>query len=147
LLSARVFETGYSSLLESHGFLFLFFSDLILDSGDLGASSGLLVSMTQVALAVLFVLGFVFFFLISERRGLISQPSFLAYLVAIAIGIHAFGEGMIIGNNLAAQIAIEDFSTVLQGLSFVIHKFLEGFTIALFLSPNVQLKNAEDEAA
>jgi zinc transporter ZupT len=118
------------------GFLMLFFTDLIDDSGGLGVSSGLNVTMTQVALTSLFFLGFALFFLASNAsRTSISDPVgsvAVAYLVALGIGLHAMGEGMIIGNNLAGQVAIEDFSTIIQGLSFAIHKFLEGFTIAVF---------------
>jgi len=128
------------------GFLMLFFTDLIDDSGGLGISSGLNVTMTQVALASSFFLGFALFFLASSMNGSGQSgavgPVAVVYLVALGIGIHAMGEGMIIGNNLAGQVAIEDFSTIIQGLSFAIHKFLEGFTIAVFFGQKTRVKTA-----
>lgn len=74
-----------------------------------------------------------------EHLGAVG-PVAVAYLVALGIGIHAMGEGMIIGNNLAGQVTIEDFPTIIQGLSFAIHKFLEGFTIAVFFGQKAWMK-------
>ncbi len=127
------------------GFLSLFFTDLIDDSGGLGVSSGLNVTPTQVVLAALFFIGFALFFLYptgthTDQSGSLV-PVQIAYLVALGIGLHALGEGMIIGNNLAGQTSIEDFSTILQGASFAMHKFLEGFTITVFFGPRPRIKN------
>ena len=128
------------------GFLMLFFTDLIDDSGGLGVSSGLNVTMTQVTLVSSFFLGFALFFLASNASRTTLSDSVgslaVAYLVALGIGLHAMGEGMIIGNNLAGQVAIEDFSTIIQGISFAIHKFLEGFTIAVFFRQTPRVRTA-----
>lgn len=127
------------------GFLILFFTDLIDDSGGLGLSSGLNVTATQVALASLFFLGFAVFFMASSTKhinyGGVGSIA-IAYLIALGMGLHAMGEGMIIGNNLANQVTIEDFSTIIQGLSFAIHKFLEGFTIAVFFGQSPRIRTA-----
>jgi len=117
------------------GFLSLFFTDLLDDSGGLGESLGFALTPTQLALAALFFLGFAALAVAARRYGGVASGTLLpVYLVAVGIGIHAMGEGMIIGNNLAGQVAIEDLSTLTQGLSFAMHKFLEGFTIAVFLT-------------
>jgi zinc transporter ZupT len=117
------------------GFLSLFFTDLLDDSGGLGESLGLAFTPTQITLVALFFLGFAVLTVAARRHGgLAGGTVLLAYLVAVGIGIHAMGEGMIIGNNLAGQVEIEDLSTLTQGLSFAMHKFLEGFTIAVFFT-------------
>ncbi len=127
------------------GFLSLFLTDLIADSGGLGISAGLNFTLTQFGLAASFFLGFTLLFLFSTTADAGSSgsatPILIAYIVALGIGLHALGEGMIIGNNLAGQISIEDISTVLQGFSFVMHKFLEGFTVAVFFGPRPRIKS------
>lgn len=128
------------------GFLMLFFTDLIDDSGGLGLSLGLNLTATQVALASLFFLGFAVFFIASSTKHIDYSGGVgsitIAYLIALGMGLHAMGEGMIIGNNLANQVTIEDFSTIIQGLSFAIHKFLEGFTIAVFFGQSPRVRTA-----
>jgi zinc transporter ZupT len=125
------------------GFLSLFFTDLLDDSGGLGESLGLALTPTQLTLAALFFLGFAILTVVARRHGdLAGGTVLLAYLVAAGIGVHAMGEGMIIGNNLAGEVAIEDLSTLAQGFSFALHKFLEGFTIAVFLTAKSRAKVA-----
>lgn len=129
------------------GFLFLFFTDLVDDSGSLGVSSGLNITLDQVILATLFVLGFGLLMIYSGKLfkaktdSLTTSPPFmLAYLVALGIGLHAFGEGMIVGTSLASQVPVEEMSSIFQGISFSLHKFLEGFTVAVFFGPKPRLK-------
>lgn len=130
------------------GFLSLFFTELIDDSGFLGMSTGLPITKDQVLLSSLFVLGFVCFMLLSERNhGAKSARSllgtgYLAYLVAAGVGLHSLGEGMIVGNSLASQVPIFDWSSIFQGVSFSLHKFLEGFTLAVFFELQPRLKTA-----
>jgi zinc transporter ZupT len=91
----------------------------------------------------LFFLGFGILTVVARRvDDLAGGTVLLAYLVAAGIGVHALGEGMIVGNNLAGGVAIEDLSTLAQGFSFALHKFLEGFTIAVFLTPKSRAKVA-----
>ena len=120
------------------GFMVVFFNDLIDDSGGLGESLGLSFSPTQVALAALFVLGFGVFTMLSVRRP--RSLHSIVYLIAAAIGLHAFGEGIIIGSNFVGQLEIEALSTIFQGLSFALHKFLEGFKISIFFAPKFKSK-------
>jgi zinc transporter ZupT len=118
------------------GFMMVFFNDLVDDSGGLGESLGLTLGPTQISLAGLFVLGFaVFFMMPSMKRRAVS--AWVAYLVAAAIGLHAMGEGIVIGSNFVGQLEIEELSTVFQGLSFALHKFLEGFTLSIFFPPKI----------
>jgi len=130
------------------GFLSLFFTDLIDDSGALGVSSGLSITLNQILLPGLFFLGFSAFMMIAGRyshgrgRSLYSGSILLAYLVAGGIGLHAFGEGMIVGSSLASRALIGELSSLLQGFSFSLHKFLEGFTVAVFFGPKPHLKTA-----
>jgi zinc transporter ZupT len=125
------------------GFLSLFFTDLIDDSGGLGESLGFAFTPTQITLAALFFIGFAILIAAGrEKSDLGSGPVLIAYLVAVGIGLHAMGEGMIIGNNLAGEAVVEDLSTLVQGLGFALHKFLEGFTIALFIIPKGRLRSA-----
>ena len=130
------------------GFLSLFFTELIDDSGFLGVSSGLPVTEDQIILVSLFASGFVFFMLLSQRNSIAKSTrsrfgaAFLAYLIAGGIGLHSFGEGMIVGNSLASQIQIWELSSIFQGVSFSIHKFLEGFTIAVFFESQPRIKTA-----
>jgi zinc transporter ZupT len=121
------------------GFMMIFFTDLIDDSGGLGESLGLTMSPTQITLAALFVLGFGVF-MMSSLKGTAS-PSSIAYFVAAAIGLHALGEGIVVGSNFVGQMQIEELSTVIQGLSFALHKLLEGFTISIFFPSNPRLRN------
>lgn len=130
------------------GFLSLFFTELIDDSGFLGVSSGLPLTRDQIVLATLFVLGFLFLLILSVKGPLVKSDGsrfsavLLVYLVAMGMGFHSFGEGMIVGNSFASQVPIWELSSIFQGLSFSIHKFLEGFTIALFFEPQPRLKTA-----
>jgi len=128
------------------GFLSLFFTDLINDSGALGVSSGLPITSDQSLLAGLFFLGFASFMIFSSKyssaqgHSLKSGSILLAYLVAGGIGLHALGDGMIVGNNMASRAPIEELSSLLQGFSFSLHKFLEGFTVAIFFGPKPCIK-------
>jgi zinc transporter ZupT len=130
------------------GFLFIFFTDLLDDSGSLGVSSGLKITLDQVILATLFILGFGLLMMYSGKGfgaktdSLTHSPFMLAYLIALGVGLHAFGEGMIMGNSLASQVPIEEMSSIFQGFSFSIHKFLEGFTVAVFFGPKPRLRTA-----
>ncbi|HKM50799.1 MAG TPA: hypothetical protein VJZ75_06445 [Candidatus Bathyarchaeia archaeon] len=128
------------------GFLSLFFTDLINDSGALGVSSGLPITLNQILLAGLFFLSFSVFMMIAGRyshgrgRSLYSGSILLAYLVAGGIGLHALGEGMIVGNSLASRTPIGELSSLIQGFSFSLHKFLEGFTVAIFFGRKPRIK-------
>jgi zinc transporter ZupT len=130
------------------GFLSIFFTELIDDSGFLGMSTGLPLTNDQVVLSSLFVLGFVCFMFLSEMnhsaRSVRSRlgTAYLAYLVAAGIGLHSLGEGMIIGNSLASQVPIFELSSIFQGVSFSLHKFLEGFTLAVFYELQPRVKTA-----
>ena len=130
------------------GFLSLFFTELIDDSGFLGMSTGLPVTSDQLVLSSLFVLGFVCFMLLSERNHSAKSArsrlgtAYLAYLVAAGIGLHSLGEGMIIGNSLASQVPIFELASIFQGISFSLHKFLEGFTLAVFYESQPRVKTA-----
>jgi zinc transporter ZupT len=127
------------------GFLSIFFTDLMDDAASLGVSSGLPITQNQLVLASSFVFGFLAFTLL-ERKLSSGKPSsrigidFLAYLVAAGIGLHSIGEGLIVGNSIASQVPIWELSSLFQGVSFSLHKFLEGFTITVFFKPQPSLR-------
>ena len=129
------------------GFLSIFFTDLMDDAASLGVSSGLPVTQDQFVLASLFVSGFLVFTLL-ERKLSHSRGSsqigvgFVAYLVAAGIGLHSIGEGLIVGNSIASQVPIWELSSLFQGVSFSLHKFLEGFTIGVFFRPQPNLRTS-----
>lgn len=116
------------------GFLALFFVDLVEDSGGLGESLGLAFSASQVMLVASFILGYVA--LAAAARGIgetdRETSHLLAYFVAVGIGLHSLAEGIVTGYNFAGELVIDERSVLLQGVSFAIHKFLEGFTVAVF---------------
>lgn len=127
------------------GFLTLFFTDLIEDSGGLGESLGLGIRPPQIGLILVFILGFAILTLLYRRIDQETSPMetmVASWLVAAAVGLHSMGEGVVIGYDFAGQVSVEEFSTLMQGLSFAIHKFLEGFTIAFFFPRKIDLKGA-----
>jgi zinc transporter ZupT len=147
LVNGRRFRVQFSAG-AALGFLSLFFTELIDDSGFLGMSSGLPVTRDQIALASLFVLGFVSFMFLFGRNSIAKSArsrfgvAYLTYLMAVGIGLHSFGEGMIIGNSFASQVPVFELSSIFQGVSFSIHKFLEGFTLSVFFELRPRIKTA-----
>lgn len=115
------------------GLYLWFFSDTIGDASLLGVSEGFTGGILQVALWVVFLIGVLVLF--SVDRGMFSEGTdgtalgfVIPVLVAIAVGIHGFGEGAGIGATAATTAStnlIDAFGGLTAGAAFVLHKALE----------------------
>ena len=115
------------------GLYLWFFSDTIGDASLLGVSEGFTGGVWQVALWVVFIVGVVVLFALDS--GLFAEGvegSSLGFaipvLVALAVGIHGFGEGAGIGATAATTSStnlIDAFGGFTAGAAFVLHKTLE----------------------
>ncbi|QQG48397.1 MAG: hypothetical protein HY247_06540 [archaeon] len=115
----------------SFGIFFWFFSDTIGTSSYLDVQAGFSGGGVQIAILVLFIIGVVLFF--AADRGLFSSlpagPGLaIPMLVAVALGIHGFGEGTAFGSTAAGTSGtdlLETFGGVSGGTAYVLHKLLE----------------------
>jgi hypothetical protein len=115
------------------GIYFWFFSDTIGDASLLGVSEGFTGGFWQFALWLVFVIGVVVLFSIdnkmfAEGSAGISFGFAIPLLVAIAVGMHGFGEGAAVGATAATTSSsslIDAFGGISAGTAFVLHKGLE----------------------
>lgn len=127
----------------SSGIMFWFFLDVMNDAVLLDVNQGLSGGLGQALLVAFFAFGLLFLFG-AERAfaktkvenaggGLNGVTYAIAVLVALGIGFHAFGEGIVIGSLIPVSanmiVAIGGFAA---GVSYALHKFLEGFVIGVF---------------
>jgi zinc transporter ZupT len=115
------------------GIYLWFFSDTIGDASLLGVSEGFAGDATQVGLWIAFIVGLVLLF--SLDRDLFTEGASgsrlgfaIPLLVAVAVGIHGFGEGAAIGATAATTSSanlVDAFGGFTAGLAFVLHKALE----------------------
>jgi hypothetical protein len=119
------------------GIYLWFFSDTIGDSAYLGVNSGFNGGSEQVALVLLFAFGVLLVFSL-DRSAFSSGGSGegLAFrvpvLLALAVGIHGFGEAAAF-SGIAAQTPGTDMLAAFGGLSpavaFIFHKVLESIMV------------------
>lgn len=95
--------------------------------------TGLVLFSILAALAGLHLVGS-----LVEKRGTARTPLATAYLIALAIGLHNFGEGLIIG---AAYSVGEILLGTFLILGFTLHNVTEGPAIVAPLRENVGLKH------
>ena len=123
------------------GVIVWFFLDVMSESAFLGVNQGPSGSPSQILLAGLFPLGLVAMVYLDKQSDFRWRldPS---YLAAVAIGLHAMSEGVVIGSGLApASGVLAAFGGIRPAESFVTHKILEGFALSMFLaSPNASRK-------
>ncbi len=115
------------------GLYFWFFSDTIGDASLLGVSEGLTGGVWHVALWACFAIGLLL--LISLDRTTFAEgregESFgfaIPVLVAIAVGLHGFGEGAAIGATAATTPSanlLDAFGGLSAAVAFILHKGLE----------------------
>lgn len=115
------------------GLYFWFFSDTIGDTSLLGVSEGFTGGVWHVALWVCFAAGLLL--MVSLDKTTFSEGSSgerfgfaIPVLVAVAVGLHGFGEGAAVGATAAtAQSAnlLDAFGGLSAGVSFILHKGLE----------------------
>jgi hypothetical protein len=114
------------------GIYLWFFSDTIGDSAYLGVNSGFGGGVEQAALVVLFILGVLLVFSLDRTAFGSGDGDGLAFripvLVALAVGIHGFGEAAAF-SGVAASTPATDLLDAFGGLSpavaFILHKALE----------------------
>jgi hypothetical protein len=138
-LATKRIQASYL-LSYSVGISLWFFVDLINNAAQLDINKGFSGDIRQLGILLAFVFGL--FITLSIGRSNISQqegegytrPLFIV-LVAIAftwIGLHALGEGAGVGalaSSTVSESLIEAIGGVNGGISFVLHKFLEGVVI------------------
>jgi zinc transporter ZupT len=115
------------------GLYLWFFSDTIGDASLLGVSEGFTGGALHVALWVAFVVGVVVFVATDGRMFTEGAPGTafgfaIPVLVAIAIGLHGFGEGAAVGATAATTPStnlVDAFGGFSAGAAFVLHKALE----------------------
>jgi len=115
------------------GIYLWFFSDTIGDTSFLGASEGFTGGVFQLALWVVFALGLLLLFSLDRNMfadGHAGEDFGFAIplLVAVAVGVHGFGEGAAIGATAATSPSsslLDAFGGLSAGASFILHKGLE----------------------
>ncbi len=127
-----------SALALSLGMALYFLLDSFIDSTELGVTRGFSEGLQPLVLLASFALPFLILVLARTKPDL-SWP---LWVVAVGISIHSFSEAN--GLATAAPLYVSNFATVLpDAVSFVLHKFLEGFIFAVAASlAAVSLKRA-----
>lgn len=114
------------------GLYFWFFSDTIGDASLIGVSEGFTGGVFHVALWVAFAAGLIFMF--ASDSSLFAEGSSegigfaIPVLVALAVGVHGFGEGAAIGGTAATTPSaniLDAFGGFSAAVSFLLHKGLE----------------------
>jgi len=115
------------------GLYFWFFSDTIGDASLLGVSEGLTGGFWHVALWGAFAIGLLL--MVSLDKGTFAEGSAaeslgfaIPVLVAIAVGLHGFGEGASIGATAATTPStslLDAFGGSSAAVAFILHKGLE----------------------
>lgn len=130
--AARYFDARYLAAFAI-GLYFWFFSDTIGDANLLGVDEGFSGGASHLLLWVVFAAGLVFFVALDRNMFTEGSPGTqlgfaIPLLVALAVGIHGFGEGAGIGATAATTPStnlLDAFGGPSAGAAFVIHKFLE----------------------
>jgi len=130
--AARFLSAKYLAAF-AFGLYLWFFTDTIGDASLLGVSEGFTGGILQVALWIVFLIGVISLFYFD--RGLFSEGGeslklgfAIPILVALAVGIHGFGEGAGIGATAATTSStnlLDAFGGLTAGAAFVLHKTLE----------------------
>lgn len=115
------------------GLYLWFFSDTIGDASLLGVSEGFTGGAFHVALWIVFAAGLALLFSLDSKmfaEGSVGTSFGFAIplLVAIAVGMHGFGEGAAVGATAATSPStnlLDAFGGLSAGVAFVLHKGLE----------------------
>lgn len=119
------------------GIYFWFFSDTIGGSSYLDVNSGFGGGLAQLALLALFVFGVLLFFSLDRTTfdpgpGVKATGFAIPLLVALAVGIHGFGEGAAFSATAAATPStslFEAFGGTTAAVAFILHKGIEPMMI------------------
>ena len=122
------------------GISFALFFDLVADASGLGLNLASRVSITQAIFIGSFIVGILALFALDARTSNdISVPTFLVYIIALGISFHSIAEGIVIGYDIRTTGFSQDVATIVQGLSFALHKTAEGFVIGSFFTNESKL--------
>ena len=143
---AKIFLLAFSA-----GVIFWFFFDVMGDAASLDVNQGFNAkdypeAIGHIVLALLFAIGLLALVLLDRRYQNESvnpstigvNPTFnltfkIAMIAALGIGLHALGEGMVIGGNLPNSAdLLEAIGGISPGIAYVLHKVLEGFVLGAF---------------
>jgi zinc transporter ZupT len=136
------------------GIFLWFFVDTISGSANLDVNLGFTGGLNQFVVVLLFVVGVVLLF--SADKGMFSgdtiSQSFdfrIPLLVAIAVGVHGFGEGTAFGNtaaNTPSTSLLDAFGGVSAGVAYALHKALEPMIIGACYVAYSQIKGNKASA-
>ena len=144
LLMARKIGDGFNKYAASvaSGISFALFFDLVADASGLGLNLASRVSITQAIFIASFLVGILLLFTLDARTSNgVSVPTFLVYIISLGLGFHSIAEGIVIGYDIRTTGFSDDVSTIVQGLSFALHKAAEGFVIGSFFTRQSKLSN------
>jgi len=124
------------------GISFALFFDLVSNASGLGLNLASRVSITQVIFIGSFIVGiFALFALDARASSDVSVPTFLVYIIALGVSFHSIAEGIVVGYDIRTTGFSQDLATIMQGLSFALHKAAEGFVIGSFFTKQSKLSN------
>ena len=134
--------TKYAAGVAS-GISFALFFDLVSDASGLGLNLASSASITQVIFIVSFLIGILTLSVLDARTSNdASVPTFLVYIISLGIGFHSIAEGIVIGYDVRTTGFSDDLSTIVQGVSFALHKAAEGLVIGAFFTKQSRPSNA-----
>jgi len=119
------------------GIFMWFFVDTIGGSANLDVNAGFTGGVDQVAMVALFAIGLLFFFavgssLFAPETELSKISLAVPALVAVAVGIHGFGEGTAFGSTASltpTSSLLDAFGGLTSGVAYALHKALEPMMI------------------
>ena len=137
ITSARNWVKGKYLAAFALGIFMWFFVDTIGGSANLDVNAGFTGGIDQVAVVALFVVGVLFFFSVSGNLFTAGSPLgnvtlAIPMLVAIAVGIHGFGEGTAFGSTASSTPStslLDAFGGVTAAVAYFLHKALEPMMI------------------
>jgi len=133
--------TKYAASVAS-GISFALFFDLVADASGLGLNLASRASITQAIFIGSFLVGILVLFTLETRTSdRVSVPTFLVYIISLGISFHSIAEGIVIGYDIRTAGFSDELSTIVQGLSFALHKAAEGFVIGSFFTKQSRLSN------
>lgn len=136
------------------GIFMWFFVDTIGGSSILYVNQGFTAGLDQSLVLLLFVAGVVLLFLGDNKMFSVdgtgeSHDFRIPLLVAIAVGVHGFGEGTAFGNTAATTSGtslLDAFGGVSAGIAYFLHKALESMMIGACYVAYYQSKGAKASA-
>jgi zinc transporter ZupT len=119
------------------GIFMWFFVDTIAGSANLDVSAGFGGGVDQAAIVALFLVGVLLFFslsgdLFAPDSGTVKVSLTIPMLVAVAVGIHGFGEGTAFGSTASSTSntsLLDAFGGLAAAAAYALHKALEPMMI------------------